>query len=239
MIERITPRAGRPGAAWTPPQRDDCAVDAGFSLHAGPPVPGHDRERLERLCRYMARPAVATDRLHELPDGRLAYDLRHPWSDGTSQVVFEPLTFLERLAALVPPPRAHLVTYHGVLASAAAWRGAVCPAPSTSRRRRAVAGAAGSPACRRRYPWAELLRRVFALDVLRCALCGGRRELIAQITDPSVVRAILESLGLPTVVPVQHPARGPPGLFAWAGDGGEDAPAPEDERDHAPAADTW
>ena len=80
---------------------------------------------------------------------------------------------------------------------------------------------------------------MFALDVLRCAVCGGRRELIAQITDPSVVRAILGSLGLPTVVPAQHPARGPPGLFAWAGDGAEDAPAPEDERDHAPAADTW
>jgi hypothetical protein len=46
-------------------------------------------------------------RVHELPDGRIAYDLRHTWSDGTTRVVFEPLTFLEKPPALIPPPRAH------------------------------------------------------------------------------------------------------------------------------------
>jgi hypothetical protein len=208
-VTRLGAQASAPmGGPFHRPPRDDCAVDEGFSLHAGPPVPGTDRERLERLCRYLARPAIATERLHGLPDGRIAYELRHPWSDGTTRVVFEPLTFVEKLAALVPPPRAHLVTYHGVLAPAAAWRSAVVPGPSTSRRR----GSSG-PACRRRYPWAELLRRVFAVDVLRCELCGGRRELIAQITQAGVVRAILTSLGLPTEVPVLHPARGPPALF--------------------------
>lgn len=90
--------------------RDDCIVFDGFSLRAGPPVPGPDRERLEPLCRYVARPALATERLLELPDGRIAYDLRHAWSDGTQQVVLQPLTFLEKLAALVSPPRTHLVT---------------------------------------------------------------------------------------------------------------------------------
>jgi len=197
-------------------------------------VPGHDRERLERLCRYVARPALASERLHELPDGRLAYDLRNPWSDGTWQVVFEPLTLLERLAALVPPPRAHLLTYHGVLAPAAAWRGAIVPGPSTSRRGRLGGGA--SPPCRRRYPWAELLRRVFAIDVLRCALCGGRREVIAQLTDPAVVRAILMSRGLPTAVPVLHPARGPPGLFDGEGEvDGEEG----DDGEPGPGTTAW
>ena len=80
---------------------------------------------------------------------------------------------------------------------------------------------------------------MFALDVLRCAVCGGRRELIAQITDPSVVRAILSSPGLPPEVPLQHPARGPPGLFAWVRDGGEAAPVREDDGDHVPAGDAW
>jgi len=49
---------------------------------------------------------------------------------------------------------------------------------------------------KRRYAWAELLRRVFAVDVLRCGLCGGRRELIAQIIQPGVVTAILAALGV-------------------------------------------
>ncbi len=55
--------------------------------------------------------------------------------------------------------------------------------------------------------------RPFAVDVLRCGLCGGRRRLIAQITQPSVVTAMLTSLGLPTEAPLVHPARGPPELF--------------------------
>lgn len=56
-----------------------CAVGHGLSLHAGVYVPGADRERLEHLCRYTARPPLATERLRELPDGRLRYELRHPF----------------------------------------------------------------------------------------------------------------------------------------------------------------
>ena len=44
----------------------------GFSLHANVDVPAHDRLRLERLCRYVARPAVALERLSR----RLALDVR-------------------------------------------------------------------------------------------------------------------------------------------------------------------
>lgn len=54
------------------------------------------RPRSPGLCRYAARPAIATERVHELPDGGIANDLRHTWSDGTTRVVFEPLAFLEQ-----------------------------------------------------------------------------------------------------------------------------------------------
>jgi hypothetical protein len=171
-------------------------------------VTGTDREGLERLCRYVARPAIATERLSELPDGRIAYDLRHPWSDGTTRVVFEPLSFLEKLAALIPPPGAHLVTYHGVLAPAAAMRRRIVPAAGRNGGRRS-----GSTGGGRRYRWAELLKRVFSADVLRCHRCGGRREVLTFLTDGAVVRAILRCLGLPVDPPVVHPARGPPELF--------------------------
>jgi len=49
--------------------------------------------------------------------------------------------------------------------------------------------------------------------VLRCPGCGGRRRIIASITQGSVIRAILAALGLPTAAPSVHPARGPPELF--------------------------
>ena len=62
---------------------------------------GQDRKRIERLCRYISRPPIARERLSELPDGRIAYPLRHRWRDGTTHVVFEPKEFLENLAVLV------------------------------------------------------------------------------------------------------------------------------------------
>jgi hypothetical protein len=53
-----------------------------------------NRVRLEKLCRYRARPALFTKRLERLPDGRIRYRLRHPLHDGTRALLFDPLTFL-------------------------------------------------------------------------------------------------------------------------------------------------
>ncbi|MCP3915493.1 MAG: hypothetical protein GY711_08065 [bacterium] len=89
-----------------------CAAIDGFSLHAQGQVEAGDRERLEHLCRYVARPPIATERLSLSPEGNLVYELRRPWRDGTTHFVFAPLTFLERLAALVPHSREHMVTSH-------------------------------------------------------------------------------------------------------------------------------
>ena len=50
----------------------------------------------------------------------------------------------------------------------------------------------------RRLAWAELLKRTFAVDVLRCVHCGGRRELLAVVMKPEAVAAILTHLGLDT-----------------------------------------
>lgn len=66
-----------------------------------------------------------------------------------------------------------------------------------------------------RLPWAELLRRVFADDVLQCA-CGGRRSVIAVVTDPSVARTLLVALDLPLEPSAFASARDPPQAeLAW------------------------
>ena len=85
---------------------------------------------MEKLCRYAA--PVATERLSLLPDGRLLYRLRHRRRDGTTHVVFEPLELVEKLVALVPPPRFNLVRYHGILAPAARWRREIVPKGSVA-----------------------------------------------------------------------------------------------------------
>ena len=104
----------------------------GFSLHANVAVHADDKPRLERLARYCARPPIATERLERLADGRLLYRFKRPWRDGTTHVVFEPLELLEKLSALVPPPRAHLVQYSCVLAPASKWRPLIVPGSSSS-----------------------------------------------------------------------------------------------------------
>ena len=76
----------------------------------------HEREKLERLCRYITRPAVSTERLSLTAQGNVRYRLKTPYRDGTTEVVFEPLDFMARLAALVPTPRINLRRYHGVFA---------------------------------------------------------------------------------------------------------------------------
>ena len=90
-----------------------CTTISGFSLHANVAVAAHDRMGLERLARYAGSPPLATERLSRLPNGRLLYRLKRRWPDGTSHMIFEPLDFVAKLAALVPPPRFNSVRYHG------------------------------------------------------------------------------------------------------------------------------
>jgi len=128
--ERAGQRDGRVGrdGRWSPLVKGPlCAELDGFSLHAGAWVSARDREKLEKLCRYAARPAVAESRLVELADGRIGYSLKKRWQDGTTAVVMTKDVLMERLCALVPKPRKHLVTYHGVLAPASGLRSRVVP----------------------------------------------------------------------------------------------------------------
>ena len=76
----------------------------GFDLHANVWVSAHDRAGVERLCRYVLRPPFAQERLRLRDDGRIALELKRAWHDGTRELVFEPLEFLERLAAMTPRP---------------------------------------------------------------------------------------------------------------------------------------
>ena len=191
-----------------------CAELDGFTLHAAVKVAGGDVSRLEHLCRYVTRPPLSTQRLSLNDSGQVVHELRVPFRDGTTHFVFDPLTFIERLAALVPPPRMHQLTYHGVLAPGASWRGQIVPGYAGERRGVASSGSASRPCAK--YSWSELMSRVFSVDVLSCPICGSRRRWIAAITEAEVIARILEHLGLPSTLPTPAPARPPPQLeFAY------------------------
>jgi len=154
------------------------------------------------LCRYVLRPPFAQERLHLRADGRVGLELKRAWYDGTRELVFEPLEFLERLAALTPRPETNLLLCHGVLAARARWRervvgyGRVEGAPTASAAP-VVRGpdGAGEQRPARNWTLAALMHRAFALDVLACPHCGGRLRLIATLHDRAVIRKILAHLG--------------------------------------------
>ena len=200
------------------------ARSQGFDLHAGVALSAGDRLGLERLCRYIARPPIANDRLQRLDDGRVSLRLKRPFSDGSTHVTFTPHAFIERLCALIPRPRTHRVRYHGLLAPASPFRRLVVPqlddssSPSLSTEM-SPTGQPQEPSpddravARRRLRWvlwAELLRRVFDVDALECPQCHGRMRVIAAIMKADVIAAILESLGLDTEPPTIRSARAPP-----------------------------
>jgi len=180
-----------------------CASVQGFSVHAHTQVPAHRRDELERLIRYTARGAVSLERLQAEANGDLVSTFTHPWSDGTMGIRLAPLELLEKLAALVPLPRVHLVRYGGCLAPHSHLRGAIRPTP----RQQGLDGEetkTGTPY----WPWARLLGRVFGLDMTACPFCHqGTLRIIAVITQESVITRILRHLQLASIPPPMAPAR--------------------------------
>jgi hypothetical protein len=107
----------------------------------------------------------------------------------------------ERLAALVPPPRRHLIRYHGVLAPHAAHRRQIVPAAAAARTHEPpVAGRAPG-----RLGWAQWQGRVFRLD-LQGPTCGGALRIIAALTNPDSIRTYLDGVGLDCRPPPVAPA---------------------------------
>ena len=202
-----------------------------FSLHANTAVGPKAREALERLCRYIARPAAPAGRISRMPDGRILMKLKSRWGDGTTAKLFQPRDLLSKLVALVPRPRVNLLRYHGVFAANANWRSQVVPGlprprrPGTGKCTKdagcsansgkvdAATAAAREERHELRMSWAQAMARAFKIDVLECA-CGGRRELLALIPAGETASKILAHLKLPSKPPAFARARPPPTAFA-------------------------
>ena len=138
-----------------------------------------------------------------------------------TELVLDPIKFLRRLCALIPSPRSNLVRYHGLFANRSGDRSRL-PSPPCSQQ------SAEPPAPKRgRTPWAQLLRRVLSIDALSCPRCASAMIVVAFITDPKVLKKILDHLGLPSAEPPRAPSRFEPHeqqveMFeGWEGEEGE------------------
>ncbi|MDG2303755.1 MAG: transposase, partial [Candidatus Binatia bacterium] len=183
--QRLRRIGADPDAPWIPHDGPRHAHEDGFDLHANISVHERDRAGLERLARYILRPPVAQNRLRLRDDGLVVLELPRTWSDGTTHILFEPGEFLERLATVIPRPRINLIIYSGVFAGHASGREAAVA------RAAEPAGRSHQPPAppddeeeakeprRRHHRWADLMRRAFDCDVLRCPQCPGRLRFIA------------------------------------------------------------
>jgi hypothetical protein len=155
----------------------------------------------------VTRPPLAAGSLEEVSDDKFVFKLKTPWSDGTTFLILSAHELLEKLSAIVPPPRSNNTRYHGVLAPNSKLRSQVVPASSDEDKDddRKKTGST-----RYRLAWAALLARIFKIQVDICPTCGGEMKIIAFITEPDSIRRYLGGVGLPTEPPAIAAARPPP-----------------------------
>ncbi len=174
----------------------------GFSLHANVAIGKKNREGLERLCRYTTRPAIAESRLTKDSEGSILYELKKPYKDGTTHVKFSQLEFMEKIMCLIPPPRHHLIRFHGVLAPNNSWRSSIVPKKKIQKK-----------TGKNVYwiPWAELLKRTFEVDSLSCKKCNHTMKIVAVILEQKIIQKIMNCLGIKEErLGTENPSRGSP-----------------------------
>ena len=176
--------------------------------------PGDGRD-FEALVRYMMRSPVSLTRLRFAPGAKEVVYARKGGHDAREAAEDERVDaedFVARVLVQIPDPRRHLVRYYGAYSNRA--RG---------QRRKAEgeleghgSGKAEEPvpppperaALRRR--WANLIRRVYEVDPLVCPRCGAEMRVVAFITEPRVIRRIVDHLRQRERGARPPPRRGPP-----------------------------
>jgi hypothetical protein len=174
---------------------DLSAVLGGYSIHAATYVHKNNRTELERLCRYILRPPVAEQRV-EIKADKILYHFKSAWRDGTKAIELTGPEFIEKLVAIIPQPRIHLTRFHGVLAPHSKVRSLIVPNP-ISVNATCLVEKKEKP---KRLSWAQLLKRVFKVDMEICP-CGGKLQFVAAIISSKAIQRILEHEGLEYFIP--------------------------------------
>lgn len=117
---------------------------------------------------------------------------------------------MEKVAALVPRPRAHITRYHGAFAPHSKVRSKIVKGKKLKETSIETSGPNTKEKSKSKMSWAKLLNRVFNVDITQCQFCLGEVKVVAAILERSAIEKILNHLDLPTEPPVIHPARPPP-----------------------------
>ena len=152
----------------------------------------------------MARGPLSNERLEILKSGDVKLQLKTKWNDGTTHLLFTPEEFLEKLSALIPPPKSHLVRWGGCLASNSPYRKKITLKPQIKKGFQ-FDEETGEKTYKSKS-WSIMLSKVFKIDVMTCEKCGGPMTAIGKVQDPDSVKKYLKHLNLD----YEPPPRGPP-----------------------------
>jgi len=223
--------------------------NSGFSLDANVRVPSWDREGLERLIRYCARPSFVSENLR-WNGPWVYYRLPKPTHTGKTFVQLEPLEFIERISRFIPYPRRHRRHYHGVFASNSPFR----PKIAANAQKRSNSSIppdvkkSGEKVKKVSVSWAKLIARIYETNPLVC-LCGTEIKITTFVLNTAEIRRVLSRIGWPTEIPQFDPPFDLPNwdicqLLPWTKDGfppiqdenpimGETNPKPPHWDDHS------
>jgi putative transposase len=163
---------------------------------------------------YLDSLAVSEQRLSLTESGNIRYELKTPYRNGTTHIIFEPLDFISKLAALVPVPRVNLTRYHGIFAPHHAHRPEIVNTTDKKQTNAQAEDVKTETEKRARMTWAQRLKRVFDIDIKVCEACGGPVKIIACIEDQNVINQILSHLKSHQQTQVSMPlSRAPPMLM--------------------------
>jgi len=205
---------------------------AGFSVHSSVRIEAHDRYGLEQLVRYCARPPFALGRLYYPNKNLVVYQLKKPTSDGKYELNMDPLEFIHRLSDIITPPNTHRHRYFGVLAPNSSMRKKVIETAGPSYAMMQQMNQAHDKMYVNKkdnkdidslmteekfakikpklYTWAMLLARVYEALPLLCPVCDSPMRIISFITEPEMIKQILNHIGEESTAPLLTPYRGPP-----------------------------
>jgi hypothetical protein len=188
----------------------------GFSIHSEVAVRAEDREGLERLVYYCARPALSPARLEYSEKAGIVIYRTEKKEGYPPMLVMSPVEFLRRWSLLMPPANKNTVHYYGALAPRSPLRALLVASTekaATELNRKKKLSAIKEGMLRKARSWAACLARIFEIYPLICPNCRIELKPVAVILDDKELVRLLSHLGLPDELPKMKPAPktcGPP-----------------------------
>jgi len=170
---------------------------SGFNVHCGQRTQPGDAAAMENLAGYIIRASFSQERMTYFPeDSKVVYRSK----DGKEEKIFDALDWLASMCSHLPNKGEQMVRYYGYFSNV-----------SRGKRKKndqdelipSILESDGSSKAYRKN-WARLIQKIYEVDPLTCARCGGAMGIVSFIEDPEIVKKILKHLGLKRPSPDIH-----------------------------------